>query len=42
MNKRKIFSRELRQEATWMLDEGRMLAAELGRELGIKRNQLYK
>ncbi len=42
MNKRKLFSREFKLEATRMLEEGRKPAADLARELGIRRNQLYK
>ena len=42
MRKRKVFSREFKLEATRLLDEGRKPAAELARELGIRRNQLYK
>jgi len=42
MKKRKVFSREYKLEATRMLEEGRKPAADLARELGIRRNQLYK
>jgi transposase len=42
MRKRKIFIREFKLEATRMLEEGRKPAADLARELGIRRNQLYK
>ncbi len=42
MRKRKVFSREFKLEATRLLEEGRKPAADLARELGIRRNQLYK
>ena len=42
MNKRKIFTRELKLEAVRLLEEGRKPVAELVCELGIRRNQLYK
>lgn len=42
MQKRKTFSREFKLEAVRLLDQGDKSAAELARELGIKRNQLYK
>ncbi len=42
MRKRKVFSREFKLEATRMLEEGKKPAADLARELGIRRNQLYK
>jgi transposase len=42
MKKRKVFSREFKLEATRMLEEGKKPAADLARELGIRRNQLYK
>jgi transposase len=40
--KRPIFSREFKLEAVRLLDEGKKPSAELARELGIRRNQLYQ
>lgn len=40
--KRQRFSREFKLEAVRLLDEGKKPPAELARELGIRRNQLYK
>ena len=42
MRKRKQFSREFKLEAVRLLEEGKKSGADLARELGIKRNQLYK
>lgn len=42
MNKRKDFSPEFKQEAVRLLDAGQKPATEVARELGIRRNQLYK
>jgi transposase len=42
MKKRQAFSREFKVEAVRLLEEGKKPAAELARELGIRRNQLYK
>ncbi len=42
MSKRKQFTREFKVEAVRLLDEGKKPAAELARELGVRRNQLYK
>lgn len=42
MKKRKQFTREFKLEAVRLLDEGKKPAAELARELGIRRNLLYK
>ena len=42
MTKRQSFSREFKLEAVRLLNEGRKSGADLARELGIKRNQLYK
>lgn len=42
MQKRKSFSREFKLEAVRLLERGDKPAAEIARELGIKRNQLYK
>jgi len=40
--KQQRFSREFKLEAVRLLEEGKRPAAELARELGIRRNQLYK
>ena len=40
--KQQRFSREFKLEAVRLLEEGKKPAAELARELGIRRNQLYK
>lgn len=42
MKKRKAFSREFKKEAVRLLEEGKKPGADLARELGIRRNQLYK
>ena len=42
MTKRQTFSREFKLEAVRLLNEGKKSGADLARELGIKRNQLYK
>lgn len=42
MSKRKGFSSEFKREAVRLLDRGQKPAADLARELGIRRNQLYK
>jgi transposase len=42
MRKRKQFSREFKLEALRLLEEGKKPGADLARELGIRRNQLYK
>jgi transposase len=42
MKARKAFSKEFKIEAVRLLEEGRKPAAELARELGLRRNQLYK
>ena len=42
MRKRKAFSAEFKKEAVRMLEEGKKSGADLARELGIRRNQLYK
>ena len=42
MQKRKTFSREFKLEAVRLLERGDRPAADIARELGIKRNQLYK
>jgi len=40
--KREAFSREFKREAVRLMEEGKKPAAELARELGLRRNQLYK
>ncbi len=42
MKKRKDFSPEFKQEAVRLLDAGEKPPADLARELGVRRNQLYK
>ena len=42
MKKRKRFTREFKLEAVRLLEEGQTPAADLARQLGIRRNQLYK
>lgn len=42
MKSRQSFSREFKLEAVRLFEEGRKPAAEIARELGIRRNQLYK
>ena len=42
MQKRKTFSKEFKLEAVRLLELSEKPAADLARELGIKRNQLYK
>ena len=39
---RQSFSREFKLEAVRLMEEGRKPPAELARELGLRRNQLYK
>ena len=39
---RQSFSREFKLEAVRLMDEGKKPAADIARELGIRRNQLYK
>jgi len=40
MERRQHFTREFKLEAIRLLEEGMKPAADLARELGIKRNQL--
>jgi len=40
--RRKRYTREFKLEAVQLLEEGRKPPADLARELGIQRNQLYK
>ena len=42
MTKRQTFTKEFKLEAVRLLKEGRKPGTDLARELGIKRNQLYK
>lgn len=39
---RKTFSREFKIEAVRLLEQGDKESAQLARELGVRRNQLYK
>ena len=39
---RQTFSPEFKREAVSLLEQGNKEASQLARELGIKRNQLYK
>ena len=39
---RQQFSREFKLEAVRLMEEGKKPPAELARELGLRRNQLYK
>ena len=40
--KRKVFTKEFKLEAVRLLENAGRAAAEVARELGIRRNQLYK
>ena len=40
--KRKHYSKEFKLEAVQLLEQGNRQPADIARELGIKRNQLYK
>jgi len=42
MGERKRFSKEFKEEAIRLLETTDKSAAELARELGVRRNQLYK
>lgn len=42
MQKRKAFSAEFKREAVRLLEQGKKPAIDLARELGIRRNLLYK
>lgn len=42
MKKRPSFTKEFKLEAVRLLERGDKSAADLARELGIRRNQLYK
>lgn len=39
---RKVFSPEFKREAVRLFEQGSKEAAQLARELGVRRNQLYK
>jgi len=40
--KRKTFSKAFKEEAVSLLEAGKQPPAEIARQLGINRNQLYK
>ena len=42
MQKRQTFSKEFKKEAVRLLETTNKPAADLARELGVRRNQLYK
>ena len=42
MNKRPSYTKEFKLEAVRLLEHGNKPPADLARELGIRRNQLYK
>jgi transposase len=42
MGQRKYFTPEFKREAVQLLEGGSHPASEIARELGIRRNQLYK
>ncbi len=42
MKKRQSFTKEFKLEAVRLMEHGNKSAAEVARELGIRRNQLYK
>jgi transposase len=42
MTKRKSFSSEFKREAVRLLESSQKPPADLARELGVRRNQLYK
>ena len=42
MTKRKSFSPEFKREAVRLLETSQKSSADLARELGVRRNQLYK
>lgn len=42
MQKRQTYTAEFKREAVKLLERGDRPAADIARELGIKRNQLYK
>jgi transposase len=42
MKQRQVFSKEFKLEAVRLLESSDRPAAEIARQLGIRRNQLYK
>jgi hypothetical protein len=42
MSKRKSFSPEFKREAVRLMETSQKVPADLARELGVRRNQLYK
>jgi len=42
MTSRQVFSKEFKLEAVYLLEAGNKNATDLARELGVRRNQLYK
>jgi len=42
MSQRQTFPPEFKREAVQLLESGSRPASQIARELGIKRNQLYK
>ena len=42
MKKRAYFTKEFKLEAVRLLEESKKPASDLARELGVRRNQLYK
>ena len=42
MNKRQHFTKEFKQEAVRLLEQGDKPISELALDLGVRRNQLYK
>ena len=42
MSKRKSFSPEFKREAVGLLQTSQKVPSDLARELGVRRNQLYK
>jgi transposase len=42
MPQRQHLSKAFKEEAVRLLEQGRKPAADLARELGVRRNQLYK
>jgi transposase len=42
MTKRKRFTAEFKREAVRLLETSKKLPSDLARELGVRRNQLYK
>jgi transposase len=42
MKRYQVFSKEFKLEAVRLLEEGRKPTADIARELGLRRNQLYR